>query len=104
MDDGDAPATTCVRVGIHVAGGAVSGPPRVADAHRPLGQVLSHVGLEVGHFAPLLFNAQNIVRLQRRDAGAVVAAVLQPFQSIHKDGVSLLGSEVSDNSTHGARA
>ena len=59
VDDCNASLTSGVRVCVHVARGAVCGPPRVSYAHSALGFVFPNVGFQVGHFALLLFDAQR---------------------------------------------
>ena len=104
VDDCNASLTSGVRVCVHVARGAVCGPPRVSYAHSALGFVFPNVGFQVGHFALLLFDAQQVLVFQRGDARAVITPVFEAFQPVNEDGVGFLGPEVSDNSTHGARA
>ena len=108
------PSADQVRVGVAVGRAAVGGPPgvpdaggAVADADRAGGAVVRVVGgplgqhlLQVGQLAGLLLGQQLAVA-DDRDAGRVVAAVLQPPQSVEHDAERRARAGVTHDSTHG---
>ena len=75
----------------------------MADAGRRVGQrVRSEQGLQVGELAGLLPDLQ-LTAGDHRDAGRVVAAVLQPPQPLDHDLQGLLRPHIAHDSTHDPR-
>ena len=101
VDDGHPAGAAQVRVGVDVVGRAVGGPAGVADAGRGRRQrgLLDRL-LEVGELAGPLVGASDAV-VRERDAGGVVAAVLQAAQALDDDVLGLLVTDVAHDSAHG---
>ncbi len=90
-----------VRVRVAVVGGAVRGPARVADAGHRRGQRLVGERLvEVADLARALLERDPAVDGERHPGG-VVAAVLEPPESLDHHSLGLLRAHVTDDSTHG---
>ena len=91
-----------VRVRVDVVGGAVGGPAGVPDAGATtagsgcVGQRL----VEVRQLAGALLRGDLAV-VDQSDARGVVAAVLQPAETVDHHALGLLRSDVPDDSTHG---
>ena len=101
VDDRDRAGAVDVRVGVAVVGGAVGGPPGVTDAggRRPE-RVLGQGRLEVGELAGALLGHQLAVADQR-DSSRVVAAVLEPPQTLDHDPQGRLLPHVPHDAAHG---
>ena len=88
-----------VRMGVAIGGGAVRGPARVADAdaagRRLIAEMSGQFGDAAGPFAEVQMRAG-----QRRHAGAVVAAILQPAQPFDEDRLRLSIADVTDDAAH----
>jgi hypothetical protein len=104
VDDRDPAVGGAVRVSITVGGAAVGGPARVADAGRTLGEPGDELLLErlfqVGELAGTLRGEQLTV--DDGDAGRVIAAVLQPPQSVQNDVQGRAGAGIPHDSAHGS--
>ena len=117
VDHRDPAVGATVRVGVAVGGAAVGGPAGVADAGgavadadraggaglRVAGGPLGEHLLQVGQLAGLLLGQQLVVA-DDGDAGRVVAAVLQPPQTVEHDAERRARAGVTHDSTHGPRA
>jgi len=77
VDDDEAACAVGVRVGVGVAGAAVSGPARVADALAPVRPALLEDRRQRGELALALADGDTAAVLENGDADAVVAAVLK---------------------------
>jgi hypothetical protein len=100
---GDPAVAVEVRMGVDVVGSAVRGPPGVPDAgvrlrHGLVGEEL----VEIGELAGLL-RGDHPVTVDQRDAGGVVAAVLEASQAAHDHVESRAMAHVADDSAHGFR-
>ena len=84
VDDGDEAVAAEVGMGVAVVGGAVGGPAGVADADAAGGGLVAEMANQVLNPAGLLAEVQARAG-QGRQAGAVVAAVLQPAQALDED-------------------
>ena len=92
-----------VRVGVDVVGRAVGGPAGVPDAGRGGGQRLLRERLvEVRRACRRACREAIRAVVHERDAGRVVAAVLQAPQPLDHDALGLLRADVPDDSAHGA--
>ena len=95
------PDAVGVGVGVLLGGTAVGGPPRVADADarrrsgRSRRTPLEHLDPAGG--AP----DWRPPRVEHRDARRVVAAILEPLQSLDDDVDRALVTDVADDSAHG---
>src|SRR4030095_534046 len=89
-----------VGMGVLFRGTAVGGPARVADAERAGQRLLSQHALEHLDAAG---GAPDVKRalVEHRDARGVVAAILEPLQSLDDDADRALVTDVADDSTHG---
>ena len=85
VDERDFAALVEMRMRIFVGHFAVGGPARVADAVRAGGRFLGHQFGKVrdasGAFARL-----DLLPVNDRDAGGIVAAIFEPTQTVEKDG------------------
>ena len=100
VNDGDATAASCVRMGVDVAGGAMCCPPGVSNAHCAHRCVVVQMRFQIGNLPLFFFNPENLVGLKGRDAGTVVSSVFESFQPIQQNRVSFLLADVSNDSTH----
>ncbi len=102
VDDGN-PVAGYVRVGVFGGGNPVGGPAcvRNADVAADGGGVERFLkDLHLAHGA----QAGEPPRLEYRDAGRIVAAILQPAQSLHQNGDCIAFRDHTDDSTHAAWA
>ncbi len=99
VDDGDEAVAAEVGVGVAVVGGAVRGPARVADAGAAGGGPIAEVPRQVLDAAGALAEVQ-LRAGQRGQAGAVVAAVLQPAQAVDEDRFRFTAAGVADDAAH----
>ena len=88
-----------VGVGVADGGAAVGRPAGVADAGVAADRVLDQ---EVGEGDELAYGAaaREVAVLQRGDAGAVVAAVLQPLQRLEDERGHLVVAQDRDDAAH----
>ena len=101
VDDRDA-VLGDVRVGVALARHAVRGPARVRDAEAAVGRVGVERVLELAHLADGAQALDLAGAVQHGDARRVVAAVLQPAQSLDQDRDDVPVSNGSDDSAHAA--
>ena len=102
VDDGDRdrPAAAAqMGMGVAVGGRPVSRPARVADPARPRGRLAVEQFLQDPHPAGPLPHDQ-LVAVDRGQARAVVAAILEPAQPRDQDRRGLMSSGVTDDSAH----
>ena len=101
VDDGD--AAGLVRMGVALGRLAVGRPAGVADAGVAADRVLDQ---QVGERDQLADGAAALEAavLQRGDAGAVVAAVLEPLQRLEDQRRDLVPPEDADDAAHQASA
>ena len=94
-----ATAAGLVRVGVAHRGRAVGRPAGVADAGVAADRVLHQ---QVGERDELADGAaaREVAVLQRGDAGAVVAAVLEPLQRLDEQRRDLVPAEDGDDAAH----
>ncbi len=111
VDDGDLAVTGGVRMRVHIVRHAIGGPTGMADAHRGhRHRVAFHVLDEVGETSGLLAHGHMVhARRGQRDAGRIIAAVLQTAQTLkaHLQRLAARGlhfSCISNNSTHSLSA
>ena len=100
VDDGDALGRMRMRVVLGRL--AVGGPAGVADA----GVAGERLGFEPGfQILQLAFGAAAIelLALQRRDAGGVVAAIFEPLERIHQLLRDRSASQNADNAAHAVK-
>src|SRR4051794_15316650 len=88
-----------VRVSVNLGGRAVGCPTRMAHAHRSLEVSVAELFFQAlqSAFAP---EDLNLILLQNGDAGRVVAAVLEPFQSIEQNSLGIVKSDITYDSAH----
>ena len=95
------PVAVAVRVRVDLRGPPVGRPARVADSRRAGARSAAlELRDEIRELAGTARDVEVAVR-ERRDAGRVVAPVLEPLQSLDQDGRRLLRSDVADYSAHG---
>ena len=100
VNDGDAAVAADVRVGVGVGGRPVRRPARVADPHAAGGGPLPQAGDQVGDAAGPLAHVHLARPGQRRQARAVVAAVLQPAQAFRQHRLRLTTADVTNDAAH----
>ena len=98
VDQEELAAAIRVRVSIHHAGLAVRGPARVGDSRHALGSGVPHLAFEFGDLADGPGKIGRAIR--NENAARIVAAVLQPLQSLNQDFLGRLISRVRHDSTH----
>src|ERR1700722_3618929 len=98
MRDSDFAIAAYVRVRIAVRRRAVRGPACVPDAGRALGWIVFEIGRQVGDAAEAFPDCQ--ISVERRNAGAVIAAVFESAQAFEEKGFRFVKTGVTDNSTH----
>src|SRR5436190_823896 len=87
-------------MGIAVGGFAMGRPARVGDA-LPAAEFVRLEGIELAHPA-LALGDPELALVADRDAGRVVAAILQPMQAFEQDGRRLTLADVADDAAHEA--
>src|SRR5688572_19027619 len=100
VDDDDIAGAVCVGMSVNLGRLAVGGPARVADAGAADGQAAFEPVAQVAQLADVLGDCQAALSVQHGDAGAVVAAVLQPCQAIEDEWGSLIAADVSNYAAH----
>ena len=88
------------RVCVLLGDAAVRGPARVAEARRRGRAVRSGARLQIVEGADRADVVETRV-LEERDAGGVVAAVLQALEAVEQERLALTRSDVSDDPAHG---
>ena len=102
VDDVDPPGAVLVRMRVLDRGAAVRRPSGMADAHRAgRGALRLDLEGEVGDLVRVLDGADVTGRVDDRDAGGVVAAVLEPAQAVEQDWRRGTGAGVADDAAHG---
>ena len=99
VDDDDLAGAVAVRVGVLLGRPAVRRPARVADAVVAGDRVGGDDVLEVRQLAGAAPQVDRAVA-HDRDAGRVVAAILELPQPVDQDRDDVLRSDVSDDPTH----
>ena len=82
VDDCDPAFASCMRVSVAVAWGSMGGPAGVSNSDGAFGNVLSHMGFQVRHFALLLFHPELSPFFEGGDACAVVPSVFKTGQPV----------------------
>ena len=99
VDEREFAALVEMRMGILIGRLAVRRPAGVADAvsarRGRFGHQLGKPGDAAGTFPRL-----DMVAIDDRDAGRIVATVFEPTQPIEQDGRGFRSSDVSDDATH----
>src|SRR5690606_4444279 len=99
VDDHDTAGAVAVRVGVLLRRTAVGRPARVADAELTVDRLAAQHFLELRQLAGAAADVHGAVAYDR-DAGRVVAAILQPPQALDEDGNERLVTQVSDDAAH----
>src|SRR5688572_8470646 len=84
---------------VSITGLTVSGPPCVANACMGMKFLTNNGILEFGYSTLFLKYSQSRTVLQSH-TGAVIATVLQPFESFNDNWIGLPGSGITNDSTH----
>ena len=100
VNDDDLAGAVRVRVRVHVGGGAVRGPPRVADALPSADRLVLNEPPEVVQFARGAPDRKVSEVVRNGKAGAVVAAVGEARQPVQQDAGCLTGAGVSEYPAH----
>ena len=100
VDEGELAALVEMRMRVLIGRLAVRRPARVTNAVGTggggLGNQFRQASDAAGTFARF-----NVIAIDNRDSGGIVAAVFEPAQTIEQNGRGLRFSDVSDNATHG---
>ena len=99
VDDDDAAGAVAVGMGVLLGRAAVRGPARVADAVLAVERVGLDGVLEAGELPGAPAQVDGALP-HHRDAGRVVAAVLEPAQAVDEDRDDRLGPDVADDAAH----
>ena len=100
VDDGQVLRLRVVRVSVPAGGLAVGGPACVGDAYGTAHVLVGTILRQVVHLALRLIHVQVAASVQQRHAGTVIATILQPSEALDQDGISILLSNISYDSTH----
>ncbi len=101
VHDGDSLAAIQVRVRVGVGRAAMRCPTRMSDADGPGERFAVIQALGEPRELPLGFGArQRSGRVDHRDAGAVVAAILQATQRVQDDRNAIALADISDDPAH----
>ncbi len=103
VDDRDLAGAVLVRVGIEVVGSAMGRPTRVGQADGRVGRSVGDRRLQVGELAGLLLDEEIAGVVDERDAGRVVAAVLEPPQAFDEDRSRRSRTSVTNDAAHAVR-
>src|SRR5207245_6028282 len=100
VNDDEGAAAVAVGVGVLLRGPAVRLPAGVADAEGPLDLLEAQALLEIAQLAGAAHHLDGAA-VDDRDAGGVVAAVLEAAEAVEEDAADLLRTDVADDSAHG---
>ena len=100
VDDRNPAGLVEVRMGIDVGRRAVSGPARVANAEIPATGSDFSRRARPSSILPILLADEQFATVQDSDAGAVVAAIFQPPQTLEEDGRDRFLTDVSNDAAH----
>ncbi len=100
VHDDEGAGAVAVGVGIFFCRSAVGGPAGVADAEGAVDGVGGEDGFEVAELAGGAAELEPAGATGDRDAGGVIAAVLETAQALNDDGHGGLRANVSDDSAH----
>src|SRR5205807_3370654 len=99
VSQGERAAAIGVRVRVDGVGGAVRGPARVGDAGVAAGERLAELFFEHADLAGRLVHLDPAVG-DERDPRRVVAAILEPLQTLEQQGRRLPGTGVPYDAAH----
>ncbi len=99
VDEGKFTALIEMRMRILIGRLAVGRPTRVTDAVGPGRGRVGHQLREPGDASRALARL-DMVTIDDRDAGGIIAAVFEPAQPIEQDGRGFRSTDVSNNATH----
>ena len=88
-----------MRMGVDFGRLAVGRPARVADAERAVQRVAASA-LSSCWMRPTFLTHFQALAVEHGDAAGVVAAILQPAQTLQQEGLGFLVPEIRDNATH----
>ena len=94
------PGAVAVRVGVFLGGTPVRGPAGVADAVGAVQRLEADDLFQVAQLALGAADLQAFAVAGDRNAGGVVAAVLEPAQAVNDDRHYALLTNVSNNAAH----
>ena len=100
VDQGEVPRPGEVRVRIGVVGLAMGGPAGMADADRAGTVFPVQERFQVRYLALAFVDVQAAARVDHRHAGAVIAPVLQPMESLDDDRARLPLTNITYDSAH----
>ena len=100
VDHRDLAGAVLVGMGVEVVGPAVGRPAGVREPDRRVGRPVRDRRLEVGELARLLLDEQVALLVDEGDPGRVVAAVLEPPETLDQDGARLTRAGIADDAAH----
>src|SRR6185312_15448733 len=98
------PVARDVRVRIALARHTVGRPARVRDAELAMRRIPVERMLQRLHLAHRAQPLQALTSVDYRNPGGVVAAILEPAQTLHQNGYDVALCDCSDDSTHAVRS
>ena len=75
-------------------------PTRMGNAYRARHVLVVTKPVQVGNLAFSLIHIQPAVRVEQSHSRTVVAAVLKPAQAFQQDWISVLTTDITNNSAH----
>ena len=100
LDDHQLAGVVGMRMGVALAGLAVGGPARVPDADIARDRAFVQAAGEIAQLADVATD-RDLAILDDRDAGRIVAAILQPPQAFQDDLGRVARANITDDPTHG---
>src|SRR5271157_2605699 len=98
--DHNSARTVAVRMGIFFGGASVGGPARVPDTIGTVERLQPDGLLQIAQLALGPAHLKSVRATGYRDSRRIVAAILQPPQSLEDDGNDTLLTDIADDATH----
>ena len=100
VDDDNLSGAVAMRVGVFFRGAAMRGPARVSDAIQAVKRGLGDGLFEVAQLSRGAPNLHFAVLLDDGNAGRIVAAILEPPQTVQNQRHDFLRSDIPDDPAH----
>ena len=100
VDDRQLAAAVEVRVRVEVAGPPVGGPARVRETRSGVGRAVAERRPQLGDLARALLDEEVALGRDERDAGGVVAAVLEAREPVEEDRSGVPEPDIADDAAH----
>ena len=99
VDHGDQAIAAKVRMGVAIVGGTMRGPAGMADADTTGGRLVAQQAHQILNAASP-FAQMEAIAGESGYAGAVVAPIFQPMESLNQKRLCFPGPGIADNSAH----